>query len=83
MCRPLMWPFSERRVTKDPYIEIIQKFVNQYTDVGLKNIKFYNFFVKERSHMISRVYAALVRAGKGSEVGRIRSMNEIYEKQIV
>jgi hypothetical protein len=42
-----------------------------------------NFFVKERSHVISRVFAALVRAGKEFEVGGIHSTNEIYEKQIL
>jgi len=30
-----MWPSSDGSVTKDPYIEILQKFVNQYTGVGL------------------------------------------------
>lgn len=34
MRRLLMWPSSEGYVAEDRYVEILQMFMNQYTDVG-------------------------------------------------
>jgi hypothetical protein len=41
MFRPLMWPSSERYVTENKHIEMLQKFVNQCT-CKILNIKTYD-----------------------------------------
>jgi len=48
MFRPLTWPSSGKCVTDDGYIENVQKFVNQSTDVKYRALKIYslNYILK-------------------------------------